>query len=336
MIRWTERRSTPAWFARAHAKWLWALSALSALALLGCAGGHNRPAAQQPGHSGGGAMALHAEVAAMAPASPNTASVTSSGVTSGMSASAGFGPNEGAAGRVRNLRKRRGSGQSWVRQPGKSAEGRNPARSTTALQEPGLERDSGLETVPSMTDAGTTGPLLIYKANLQIAAFEVEKTLDAIEEKTRELGGYLVSRNDQQVLTVRVPSRHFAAAMRDVQSLGDVVHRNVQVDDVTEKFFDLEIRLKNALAMRDRLEQLLDRATNVSESLIVEKELARIAGDIERLRGQLRLMSELTAYSTISVQVVQVTPRRTTTVNGFQLPFPWLNELGLRDLMRIQ
>ncbi len=187
-----------------------------------------------------------------------------------------------------------------------------------------------------MNDAGTTGPMLIYRAKLQIAAFEMEKTLDEIEEKARKAGGYLVSRTDKRVLTVRVPARHFNAVLRNVQALGDVTRRNIQVDDVTDKFFDLEVRLKNSLAMRDRLEQLLSKATNVSESLVVERELSRVAGQIERLRGQLRLMSELTAYSTITVQVTQVAPRRTETVTGFQLPFPWLNELGLRDLMRIQ
>lgn len=330
MIPWTARKRALAPRARRTRIWLCTLLAATAWAMLGCGSklthgqGAAGPAAAaspppseyrteaQPAAFRADAESMDLNAVAEVDMAEH-ADVTTTTASTGMKAASRAAPS---------ATPRR---DSW-----------NDDRAKRKTAESETIRDETSRESASLNDAGTTGPLLIYRADLQIAAFEVDKTLDAIEKKARELGGYLVKRSDQSVLTVRVPSRHFDAALRDVQGLGDVVRRNIQVDDVTDKFFDIEVRLKNSLAMRERLEQLLSKAKNVSESLVVERELARVAGEIERLRGRLRLMSELIAYSTISVQVVQVAPQRTVTVTGFQLPFPWLNELGLRDLMRIQ
>ncbi len=320
MIQWTAGRHALTPRARHRRIWLYLLLAAGAfvsLGLLGCGSGAQQPRAQYAEHASSGPTApaaMHDAWQGPLPASSGAMPTSNAEMQPGAIAA----PPKGRSDVTRLQR------ESWA----------SGKKEKTALREPSGDETSRED--PTVTDAGTTGPMLIYKANLQIAAFEIEKTLDEIEKKARELGGYLVTRTDQRVLTVRVPARHFNAALRDVQALGDVLRRNVQVDDVTDEYFDIEVRLKNALAMRDRLEQLLAKAKNVSESLVVEQELSRVAGDIERLRGRLRLMGELAAYSTITVQVTQVAPRRTDTVSGFQLPFPWLNELGLRDLMRIQ
>ena len=51
-----------------------------------------------------------------------------------------------------------------------------------------------------------------------------------------------------------------------------MVHRDVSAQDVTDEFVDTEMRIKNARAMQDRLQALLEKAT-VKEALEIEKEL---------------------------------------------------------------
>jgi hypothetical protein len=177
-----------------------------------------------------------------------------------------------------------------------------------------------------------TGPLLIYNATVYLAVFEAAKAIDAAYEMAKSMGGYLVRRDDRTI-TVRVPANKYRQALEAINKLGDMLHREESVEDVTDEFFDLQVRLKNARAMRDRLETLLKQAKNVEEALMVERELGRVAAQIERLEGRLKLLRELIAFSTITIEfrpspVDQVNP-------NVRLPFPWLDQLGLSQLLSL-
>lgn len=175
-------------------------------------------------------------------------------------------------------------------------------------------------------------PLLIYTADYTMAVFETTAAIDAVQKMAEALGGYLVKRTDGYI-TVRVPSNTFKTALGKLEALGDVLHRDESVEDVTEAFYDLKIRLDNARAMRDRLEQLLAQAKDVKEALAVEKELARITADIETMEGKLKRLRELIAFSTITVRFEA---RGGETVGDeVRLPFPWLDQLGLSNLLQM-
>lgn len=175
-------------------------------------------------------------------------------------------------------------------------------------------------------------PLLIYKATLTLAVFEARDAMDAIEKLAKEAGGYLVSRNDLSIV-VRVPAGKFDTALQKMSEQGDELHRDIEVSDVTEQYNDLEIELKNAEAVRERLAQLLDKAQNVEEALAVEEQLARLTDKIERIKGKLKLLRELVSFSTITVRF-EARPVDKVRPN-VELPFPWLKELGLPELLSL-
>ncbi len=174
-------------------------------------------------------------------------------------------------------------------------------------------------------------PLLIYTANLGLGVFRVQENLDRIEKMALDTGGYLVSRGQNRVM-VRVPAQHFESTVEEVLKLGDVHHREITAQDVTAEYTDLEIRLKNALAMRLRLEELLAKAQDVKEALKVEEQLGRVAEQIEIMKGRLKMLRELTSYSTIHVEFSE---RSAPIDSRVQLPFPWLDEMGLGSLLRL-
>jgi hypothetical protein len=174
--------------------------------------------------------------------------------------------------------------------------------------------------------------MLIYTANITLAVFEALKGLDAVEKLALDLGGYLVRRTDRQIV-VRVPAEKFQEALSGVSTLGDELHRDVSVQDVTAQFRDLETQLKNLSAVRDRLQGLLAKAKNVPEALQVERELTRVTGQIEQIKGRLKLYRELVAYSTLSV-TFQAAPVE-KVASSVDLPFPWLRRLGLSNLLNL-
>jgi len=182
----------------------------------------------------------------------------------------------------------------------------------------------------SATDA-IAQPLLIYTADLTVAVHHVTAKQDRVEAIASELGGHLSQRTNDTIV-IRIPARAFDGAMAQIQALGDVLSRNIQVQDVSEEFRDTETRIQTLEAMRRRLEELLRQANNVEAALAVEQQLERITVELERLRGRLRFLADRVAFSTITVRFSE---RTETREPQFRLPFPWLDSLGLQRLLQL-
>jgi hypothetical protein len=176
-------------------------------------------------------------------------------------------------------------------------------------------------------------PILIYKADFTLAVYEVQKSVDAVQALAEKSGGYLARRDDASI-TIRVPAGTFQNVVADIGKLGDVLNRNVTSEDVTAEFRDLEVQLANSLAMRERFAKLLEKAQKVEEALQIEKELGRVTDEIERIKGRLKLLSDLAQYSTITVRF---SPHASQQVQQgpFILPLPWLDNLGLPRLLQL-
>lgn len=211
------------------------------------------------------------------------------------------------------------------------APGGHPMYAQASPQSPGPQTT---QPSPTATDASPGGgPLLIYEAQLYLAVYKVEENLKAVAKVGTDIGGFL-SRQDDRSIVIRVPAAKFHEAVTAIEALGDVLHRQMQATDVSEEFRDVEIRIRNAMQVRDRLADLLTRATKVEESLQIERELERLTGEIERLKGRMRFLQDRIAYSTITVSFQPKEQERIDN-SAFRLPFPWLDSLGLQRLLSL-
>lgn len=176
------------------------------------------------------------------------------------------------------------------------------------------------------------GPMLIYTATMNLAVFQVTEASKQVETMAREAGGFLARRDDTS-LVIRIPAAKFEDMLKRIEKLGDVLHRNVVAEDVTEQFMDAEVRLKNARAVRDRLQELLAKATKVEDSLAIEKELTRVGTEIETLEGKLKYLRDRAQYSTITISFQA---KQSDTVKpSVRIPVDWLDQLGLGRLLNL-
>jgi hypothetical protein len=152
-----------------------------------------------------------------------------------------------------------------------------------------------------------------------------------VEKSALELGGYLALRSDREI-TVRVPRDKFDELVSRVERMGDVLHKNIAAEDVTDQYVDIDMRLKNALAVRARLEKLLETAA-VHDAVEIHRELAKVTEEIERYEGKLKLLRDRIAYSTITVSFEQTQTQQVRS--QALLPFPWMNTMGLSPLLRV-
>ncbi len=207
-----------------------------------------------------------------------------------------------------------------------------PAPSGQSAQSAQALASNDVAAAKSVPDSPHSAAMLVYTASLTMAVYQVEPGLDGVERLAREAGGYLSSRQDAAVV-IRVPRDRFDDVIARIEKLGDVTHRDIRAQDVTDEFVDVQARLKNAYAIRDRLQDLLARAA-VKEALDIEKELGRVTEDIERMEGRLKLLRDQIAFSTITVSFTALAPQSVHD-SSLLAPFPWLQDLGLGSLLNV-
>jgi hypothetical protein len=106
-------------------------------------------------------------------------------------------------------------------------------------------------------------------------------------------------------LTLRVPSDKLAMFLDETSGNGKVLHERLDAQDITDGYYDLQARLKNAKRVEARLVEILGaNASTMRDLLEVERELARIREEIERHEGRIRLWDQQVALSTVRLQLV--------------------------------
>lgn len=155
-----------------------------------------------------------------------------------------------------------------------------------------------------MQEAGVRS--LIQTADLRVTVPEVEPAAVKAAERITALGG-LVDRTDLEEdrghLSLRVPSSDLEAALDNLGGLGEVTHREIASQDVTEQQIDLQARLENLRTLRDRLRELLDRADTVKDILEVQRELTRVQSELDSLTRRLESLNSRVAMASIQLEL---------------------------------
>lgn len=168
----------------------------------------------------------------------------------------------------------------------------------------------GSAPTPSVAPAQASVDRLIVRSavlELSVDADSIEGTAREVERAVTEAGGLVeranVDREAKASLQCRVPAALLEPVIDRVAALGDEKRRSVAAADITEQYSDLEARLRNAVALRERMRQLLDRATSVEEALAIEKELARVQADIEAMQARVDRMKSQVELATLSITI---------------------------------
>lgn len=150
---------------------------------------------------------------------------------------------------------------------------------------------------------------LIRNGRIEFRTKDVAHTKTELSKICESLQAYVsndTQRDDKEILsysqTIRVPESGFDSLLAKIEKLAQHIdHSNINTDDVTEEYIDLEGRLKAKLALEKRYLDLLSKAYKVSELLQIEKEMSTVRGDIESMQGSLNYMRNRVAYSTLDV-----------------------------------
>lgn len=117
-------------------------------------------------------------------------------------------------------------------------------------------------------------------------------------------------------LVVRVQASQFNQVMEEIRAVGArVIQEKVTGQDVTEEFMDLEARIKNQKALESQFLEIMKRAGKVDDALSVQRELAEVRTEIEKLEGRRRFLENQSSLSTINVTLQP--PTQIVNATGF-------------------
>jgi hypothetical protein len=166
------------------------------------------------------------------------------------------------------------------------------------------------------TDAIQEGRKVIYNANMALIVKDTEATAQQIDGLAQSLGGYVANMNAYRDynnllvydITLRIPAEQFEAARTALRALAvRVENENINTDDVTDQYYDIEARLTSLRATEAELLKLLaetrERGGKVEDIMSIYRELTTIQAEIESLQGQLNRLDKLVALSTININV---------------------------------
>ncbi len=215
-----------------------------------------------------------------------------------------------------------------------------------AVPPPGKAAGEG--EVQSATGSSAVQPALnrqiIYRATISLQVKSFAETDREIAARVKEAGGYVAQFNEDRSYgnqrggrwTVRLPVAGFTSFLDAVGKLGVAERRDVQSQDVTEEYVDLEARLKNKQALESRLLELVaKRGDAIKDVIAIEQELSRVREEIERMQGKLRYLSDRVSLTTVEISAYErldYEPEEATfsarIVNTFQGSLTQLRQFG--------
>lgn len=179
---------------------------------------------------------------------------------------------------------------------------------TVETQKISLEKTAEAQNAPVVTDRK-----IIRNANLtleiaspeeaarKIAAIAESKNGFVVNSETKTSGANDSSRTTVNI-TLRVPAAQFDSALTEIRQTAErVAQEKVSGQDVTEEFIDLEARIRTQKALEAQFLEIMKQARSVEDALEVQRQLAEVRGEIEKIEGRRKFLENQTSFSTITI-----------------------------------
>jgi hypothetical protein len=187
-----------------------------------------------------------------------------------------------------------------------------------------------------------TSRKIIRQAELELEVAAPGTTQTSIERLAEQRGGYVVSATrttenasavDMRVtVTVRVPQAELMNTIAELKHFGrGVGSERITSDDVTDEYLDLAARSASQRQLELQYLEILKRAATVKDAMEVQKQLAEVRTEIERMQGRQQLLEKESAFSTLTVHLTTAVPRVAAAGPNFSGTFrrAWSDALSL-------
>lgn len=173
---------------------------------------------------------------------------------------------------------------------------------------------------------------IIRNADLTMEVTSTTDTQHRIVSIAETYGGFVVTSETKQresaepanrtldiKLVIRVPQNQFGTVLDKIRGLANSLNEEkVSGQDVTEEFIDLEARIRTQKALEAQFLQIMKQAGEITDALEVQRQIAEVRSNIERLEGRKRFLENRSSLSTITVNIVAPKPVVVVPTTGFR------------------
>ncbi|HSE34118.1 MAG TPA: DUF4349 domain-containing protein [Pyrinomonadaceae bacterium] len=167
------------------------------------------------------------------------------------------------------------------------------------------------------TVAAAADRKIIKNAELTLEVTSPTDGQRSVASIAESLGGFVVTsetkllenrdpskRTVEVKLIVRVPANQFDTAVASIEKLStNVINRAISGSDVTEEFIDLEARSRTQKALELQFLEIMKQANTINGALEVQRQIADVRTEIEKLEGRKRFLENRSSLSTITVDL---------------------------------
>ncbi len=181
---------------------------------------------------------------------------------------------------------------------------------------PALKSAPRPQTMQAVDEAGPITKKNIKSGGISFKSDDIDEDYQKVLALLPDYDAYVENENqtksDQRInyeLTIRVPSVKYDSLYDGLSNLaGRVEHKYTNVQDVTERYYDLQTRIKNKQALEQRYLDLLGKATELKDMLEIERQLNEVRTEVENLQGQFNYLSQQVSMSTLQLSFYEVLP----------------------------
>ncbi len=162
-------------------------------------------------------------------------------------------------------------------------------------------------------DIGNVNKKIIKTAYISIEVSNYETSRKKLGYILTNHKAYIVSENLQNTnelmtnsINIRVPAELFDRLITEISRIAKKIdYQNIDSQDITEEYMDIETRLHNKKKVEQSYLKLLRKATSIDDILKIENKLGEIRGEIESAEGRLNFIKHQVEFSTINLTMYQ-------------------------------
>jgi type IV pilus assembly protein PilA len=213
------------------------------------------------------------------------------------------------------------------------------------------QRSRSTETEGTNRSLADVAPMIARRAEVKLMVGKLDEAREGMDHVIAQHKGYVAQLSataepgsaGMVVASLRVPAGQLDACLAELKKLGRVVQESQAGEEVTQQHVDLLARLKNSRNTEVRLHNVLQQpGSKIKDILEVEKESARVRGEIEQMEAEQQTLEHRVDFATIDLKLAEeykaqlsspapsvATQLRNASVNGFRGAFESLLALVL-------
>lgn len=176
-----------------------------------------------------------------------------------------------------------------------------------------IAEEQGPSAPPPVESSANIDRKIIKTAYLNIEVLDLSASRKLIDSALKEHSAYIVNENlqnnESQIsssINIKVPAVHFDKLLSKLSKIAKKVdYQNIDTQDVTEEYIDVETRLNNNRKIEQTYLKLLKKANSIEDMLKIEQKLGEIRTEIESTQGRIKYLSHQVNYSTINLSAYE-------------------------------